>query len=59
MSAYTVTAENPAAEPAPKQQGWTEISCEEITEFGLDPWDPGMGDTDKAEGEMAQAEQSS
>ncbi len=47
MSTNAVTVENLAPEPTPIQQGWTEISFEEITELGLDPWDPSMGDTDE------------
>ena len=58
MSTNAVTAENLAPEPTPIQQGWTEISFEEITELGLDPWDPSMGDTDEG-GENLLPEQKS
>lgn len=58
MSTNAVTAENPATEPTPKQQGWTEISLEEITELGLDPWDPSMGDTDEGGEDLLQEQKS-
>lgn len=47
MSTNAVTAENPATEPSPEQQGWTERSLEEIKDMGFDPWDKSMGDTDE------------
>ena len=53
-----VIAENPAAEPSPEQQGWTEHPLEEITDMGFDPWDESMGDTDEG-GEDAQPEKTS
>jgi len=34
------------AELTPEQQGWQEISAQEIDETGIDPWDPGMGEDD-------------
>jgi hypothetical protein len=34
-------------ELSPAQQGWEEISLEEINELGIDPWDPSMGDNDE------------
>jgi hypothetical protein len=58
MSTNAVTAKNHAAEPTLEQQGWTEISFEEITDLGLDPWDPSMGDTDEG-GEALLLEQAS
>ncbi|MHB8251791.1 MULTISPECIES: hypothetical protein [Acidithiobacillus] len=33
-------------ELTPEQQGWQEISAQEIDETGIDPWDPGMGEDD-------------
>ena len=55
MSTNAVTAENPATEPSPEQQSWTELSFEEIEDMGFDPWDKSMGDTDEG-GEDAQPE---
>ena len=33
-------------ELTPEQQGWQEISAQEIDETGIDPWHPGMGEDD-------------
>ena len=55
MSTNAVIAENPATEPSPEQQGWTELSFEEIEDMGFDPWDKSMRDTDEG-GEDAQPE---
>ncbi|MBU2854425.1 hypothetical protein [Acidithiobacillus ferriphilus] len=33
-------------ELTPEQQGWQEISAQEIDETGIDPWHPSMGEDD-------------
>lgn len=33
-------------ELTPEQQGWQEISAQEINETGIDPWHPSMGEDD-------------
>ena len=33
-------------ELTPEQQGWQEISEQEIDETGIDPWHPSMGEDD-------------
>ena len=59
MSTNAVTAETPATEPSPEQQGWTERPLEEeIKDMGFDPWDKSMGDMDEG-GEDPLPEQTS